>query len=336
MTYNYVFYIQDEDYYHIAFNDLLALDCASLRFNFLPDGVSSSAKLIHKIHLSKRIEKYIRIPLRSLWFKRYDNFCFKTEKPICFVFDARFLQEIHTHEYIKYLKRKYPSSKIVVFYLDGVDTYKHGHKALPENTRSFSNLLISFDKGDSVIYDMYYHPSLYSKILIPENSSIEEFDVYFVGKAKNRLSTIYNIYDKLTEKGLSCSFFLTEVPEQDRRYSKGLYYIKRMSYLENLQRLIKSKAILEIMREGAVGYTLRLWESITYNKYIITDNPVIADDPILSIQQGVFSTTEESISDFICQLRDSKTTHLYSCDALSIFSPVSFLLELDNILKSLK
>lgn len=335
MAYNYIFYIQDEDYYHIAFNDLVALDYTSLRFSFLPNGFSFFAKMIHKIHMSKKIEKHIRIPFRRLWFQKYDNFCFKTEKPLCFIFDARFLQELYCHEYISYLKNRYPLSKIVIFYLDGIESYKHASIALPENTRHLSDILISFDKLDSVIYDMYYHPSLYSKVLIPEDNSIEICDVYFVGKAKNRLSTIYNIYDMLTKKGLSCSFFLTEVPESRRRNSKGLHYVKRLSYLENLQRLIKSKAILEIMRDGAVGYTLRLWESLAYDKYIITDNPVIADDPVLSTQQGIFSTTEDSISDFACRLKNLQTP-LYSQDALSLFSPVSFLLKLDNILKSQK
>ena len=52
----------------------------------------------------------------------------------------------------------------------------------------------------------------------------------------------------------------------------GIHYIENMSYKENLQHIKKCKFILELQQRGAVGPTLRTWEAICYNKYLITNN----------------------------------------------------------------
>ena len=45
-----------------------------------------------------------------------------------------------------------------------------------------------------------------------------------------------------------------------------------MSYVENLQHVVKTKVVLEMMQNNAVGASLRVWESIMYEKHLLTNN----------------------------------------------------------------
>ena len=45
-----------------------------------------------------------------------------------------------------------------------------------------------------------------------------------------------------------------------------------MNYIENLQHVAKTRCILDLVRHGATGLSFRVWESIMYNKKLITDN----------------------------------------------------------------
>ena len=45
-----------------------------------------------------------------------------------------------------------------------------------------------------------------------------------------------------------------------------------MSYEENLQHVAKTRIVLEIMQEKAFGASLRVWESMMYDKLLLTNN----------------------------------------------------------------
>ena len=228
-------------------------------------------KLLHRIHFSGKIRSLIQLPFKNIWNPFYFNNTFIDDKPICFIFSGA------TAIYAKsgvtnYLKSKYTGSKFVCFYQDIISSYKY---LTIDQAKHYFDLLISYDKADAEKYRLLYHPTQYSKIDIPKNSSLPESDIYFVGSAKNRLWKIIETYEYLKAKGLKCDFNITEVAPKDQKYKNEINYIKRMSYLENLQRIDKTKGIIEIMQEGANGFTLRTWEAITYNKFLISDNKAI-------------------------------------------------------------
>ena len=68
---------------------------------------------------------------------------------------------------------------------------------------------------------------------------------------------------------------MTGVPADKQVGGKGLIYNTPITYEENLAYIAKSKCILEILQKNAEGYSLRLWEAITYDKHLLTNNTYV-------------------------------------------------------------
>lgn len=137
------------------------------------------------------------------------------------------------------------------------------------------DLVLSYDKGDCKQYDLYFHPTPMSYTEVPDYPSLRPCDVYFCGFAKSRWQTVHDIYICLCRLGLSCDINLVGMPA-DAPHIDGIHYHARpFSYTENLQHVIKSKCVLEVMQDGADGFTPRLWESIMYDRHLLTNNSIV-------------------------------------------------------------
>ncbi|MBQ9137605.1 MAG: hypothetical protein IJX65_03090 [Alistipes sp.] len=265
--YNFVIFQADADYYRSSWNDALSAENVCYIDNY-PQHGGAVLNFVHKCHMSSKINSVIRLPFKNLWNPYYFTGEFDNDKPICFLFSGR-LAYLAKYGLVEYLKQMYPDSKYVCFYQDVVRT--HINISVEEVKRYF-DVVISYDQNDAAQYGLLYHPTVYSKVDVAPNDAIAGCDAYFLGAAKDRLKHIYDAYDVLTAQGLKCDFYITGVPKSDRRNDAGLHYIHRMSYAENLQHIVKSKAVVEILQSGAVGRTLRSWEAAVYGKGLIIFN----------------------------------------------------------------
>lgn len=268
MKYNYVFFLPNNDYYWICYSDLAQLDNCKV-FRDIKNQIPILS-VFSRIHLSQKINNIIELPFKSLWHETFYDISFTQKRPLCFVFFVGILEPLWKRKFVEYLKRKYPEAKFVGYYADLVNA---PHRILlnkPEVISHFFDLLINYDREDASKYGMLYYPTSYSNIAKIENNEI--CDVYFLGKAKDRLKKIFSIYEQLTLAGLKCDFYLVGVPEESKVQKKGLNYIDNMPYNENLRHIQSSRCILELLQKGAVGYTVRTWESIQFDKGLITDN----------------------------------------------------------------
>jgi len=171
--------------------------------------------------------------------------------------------------YIRYLRRKFPEAKFVCYYTDIISTLDNK----PEEIRSLFDLILTYDKEDARTYNLYYFPTSFSNYDLIDNKKVEPCDVLFLGKAKDRLSKIYKVYQNLESQGINCTFFLVGVPPKEQIKHKGISYLDcPMDYETYLHHVKKCRCILEIEQNGAVGETLRTWEAINYNKALLTDN----------------------------------------------------------------
>ena len=123
-----------------------------------------------------------------------------------------------------------------------------------------------------------YYPSIYSSPAIKENTKVTN-DVFFVGRAKDRLAELHNAYKCLNSKGFRCDFYITGVAKEDCAYPEDIHYNTHLTYSETLAHVMKSKGILEIVQKGANAFTFRLDEALIYDKNIITNNAIIDDLP---------------------------------------------------------
>ena len=165
-------------------------------------------------------------------------------------------------------------------------------------------------------------------ISICRNDSIPKSDVFFAGRAKNRLSMLIECYDHLTSIGQQCLFFILDAPVTEKKVRKGIIYANEpMSYRTMLEYIINSKCILDINQEGAIGFTSRFLEAIIYNKLLLTNTPSVRFHSLYNEKFiKVFNNTKEIKSSFF-QQADS-VDYNYNGE----FSPISFLDTLNSAL----
>lgn len=272
--YNYIIFQTPSDYYNISYSDLYSRKDVIYKDKFLPKSLKI-VEFLYRVHHSKKINSFLSLPFKNIWFSSYFKNSFCNNLPFCFIFNARWMQYPCYKEYVSYLRKLYNNAKFVCFYQDLVDTHIG---AEPVTISNLFHLILSYDKGDAEKYNLIYHPTVFSNYRIDNDESIPESDVYFIGQAKDRFELIKDIFYSLTEKGILCDFYLSGVTAQKQINEKGLNYIDKMSYIQNLKHVFRTKCILEIIQGNARGSTIRAWESIMYDKKLLTNNISVVND----------------------------------------------------------
>lgn len=295
MKYNYVIFATDNDYYKVAYKDVIGLEEVKYIWREL-DSEDKFLTFLYKLHTSPMTNKFFDLPLKKIWNQKMFKNTFKNNKPICFIFFPGRRKE-YNNGLIEYLRKTYKNSKFVLFYQDLVKKSK-----MPEIEmfKKQFDLVLSFDHRDAMVYSLDYYPLVYSPIDIPV-SEISESDVYFVGKAKDRLDEIRESYNIFRNAGLRCDFHVTGVSQEDVK-EDGIIYNQIVPYIENLQRIKATRCMLEIMQKDGHGFTLRYCEAIMYGKKIITNNPEIKEAPFYSEQRiQVFENPQEITDKFVME-----------------------------------
>lgn len=96
--------------------------------------------------------------------------------------------------------------------------------------------------------------------IIQSRNITQEYDCYWLGKTKERLSLVKELEKYLLSQNLVCNFIYVN--------ENG----KRLSYLDNLRNILKTKCIIDINNKGTFGLSLRVMESIFFNRKLITTN----------------------------------------------------------------
>ncbi|MFD2907247.1 hypothetical protein ACFSX9_00725 [Flavobacterium ardleyense] len=132
----------------------------------------------------------------------------------------------------------------------------------------------TFDKDDSVKYNLHYNGTYYFPPEIIKSSTLTN-DIFFIGLDKNRykeLAELKNIFDTF---GLKSDFHIVGNKKIFGQSKKK--YKAAIPYEEVIEKISCSKAILEVMQSGQTGLTLRTMESLSYGKKLITTNQSIKD-----------------------------------------------------------
>lgn len=328
MKYNYVIFGSDWDLYRFAYSDLYELD----NVRYIPGmraGFSSFKKYFFKFHFTPKINKYINLPFKEKWASSFYKDSFKDKKPICFLFFSNWVQYENLY-LIEYLREKYINSKFVWFLQDLFDlqrTYSHNKPINIEAKKKSFDLIISFDSGDCERYGFVYHPLVFSSFKGKVENMVES-DVYFLGQAKNRFSKIISVYEKLRSSGLKCDFYIVGVDKKEQVYTDEIKYNQRLDYAQNLQHVIHSKCLLEVMQKNGYGYTQRVVEILGLNKKLLTNNPIIKDAPFYNPEYiSTFNSPDEIDINFLNHIKDNK---LIDYKYKEKISPKEFLYFIEN------
>lgn len=312
--YNYVIFGSDWDLYVQSYSDLFALDDVI----YIRDTILMS-NWLRRIHLSKKVNSIIKLPYKSLWNKYLFNNRFRDGRPLCFVFFSNWAEYDKALNFTEYLRKKYLGAKCVLFLQD---LYKF--RKIDINR---FDLCLSFDKADCEKYGFIYHPLVFSDVRFQDEVGIES-DVFFLGKAKNRLSDIVKVYERLQVSGLKCSFFLVGVNKEDQVYQDSIHYIDGMDYMTNLQMIRKSRCILEIMQESGTGFTQRGCEAVCLGKKLLSNNPYLNKEPFFNPEYiSLFRTVDDIDEDFVNKISDDIIVDYHYKEKMS---PIELLQFIDN------
>lgn len=271
MKYYYVVLASEWDLYKISYSDIDK--CKDAEYIA---GLSS----IYGVRLAKYLNSVIiRINIPFGWILLLPLYwrLRKIKRPICFIFFGNWVEYEISLGFMNMAKKMFSNSRYVWFLQDLVNTHPRVKNRMPDFMNNF-DLTLSFDYKDCQIYNMLYHPLVFSSLNLTD-SVLPKSDVYFLGKAKNRISEIIKAYEYLKSKGLKADFYLVDVPSEKQIYKGEIHYIKGMSYMENLKHVCGSKCVLEIMQKGGTGFTLRVNEVLYFNKKLITNNRYLLNAP---------------------------------------------------------
>lgn len=334
MKYNYYILTGITDYYKQIFSDLSHRDDVVI--------VNSTHELLGNLYIPWRIQtgrdfnKYVRIPFKNIWNKTYlkkTNLFKDKTKPICFVLSSIWTNFALEQGFIETIRKEYPSAKVVWLIADIISKQKplypkeYNKNIFPDmdEAKKIFDLIISYDHGDCKKYGLVYHALPFSSFSEPDDQ-LPNSDVFFLGRAKDRLNDIITIFEYLRSKNLKLDFYITGVSEDEKIYADEIHYNTSMSYQDNLRRVLNTKCILEVMQKGASGYTLRANEAVCLGRKLLTNNQMIEKLPFFdekyistfSIEEGNLNVDEDfidHISDVICVDFQKK----------SMFSPIKFL-----------
>lgn len=297
LHYNFVFFFVENEFWKAIIGKDLYRGSHSRVYETAFDGPGWLQKLFH-YHWAYNINRRIDLPLKRLWFRRMYKQDFDNDLPLCFVYLGG-NRIRYDRGWTDYVRKRDPRNRQVMMHQDLIAKKCHYDYSIIRNK---VDLAVTYEVTEAEKYGInYFREDVYSK-LIEEPAQVEfESDVYFLGAAKDRLPKILAVYRRLHDAGLKCKFLIAGVRKEDRVSGEGLEYIDWLNYTENLQNLIRSKCVLELIQKGASDITTRVLEATAYRRRLLTDCKLCMPENFNEGQLQVFDDPADIDLDFFRQ-----------------------------------
>lgn len=236
--------------------------------------------------------------------------------------------------FLRYIRKKYPTIRLVYLFTNVVKHSGANKNSFADKLLSYYDLVYAFDPIDSEKYGFHYTQLIYNAIDLSKGTIAPPvLDAFYVGKAKDRLETLYKIYDKLLLLGLNISFFICEVPEDYKKAETKINYNQYLNYKEIIERIKSSKCIIDVVQGDSCGLTIKVCEAVIFDKLLITTNKRIVDEPFYNKDYILVIDDKCVISDSFFK---NSSRVKYSEKDKYYFSSMRFIEQLDNDLGSVQ
>lgn len=266
------------DMFHVLFNDLLAVPENQFITTYWEDTGKIKNKVFSLLYKNKvnnvfnnSFEKIIR-PQYSLEraIEAVSN------KNPCVIFNNASLKMFYNIDNLKRIKRKFPNTKFVLYFLDSV-FQPTAKRAFEFSKSGIFDLVYTYSKQDAERYNMIYYPTPYSKLInarVPSKKGI-----YFCGGDKGRLEELKRIARKLKDENIKYKFVVMGDEDKSNEYFRVNNTMDALPYSEVLNDSLNYNCILDLVQESAEGsypgYSLRVYEALVYDRVLVTNNPRI-------------------------------------------------------------
>ncbi|MBL0737239.1 hypothetical protein JI750_10105 [Flavobacterium sp. GN10] len=166
------------------------------------------------------------------------------------------------------LKFKKYTKKSIGFFNDNIDRCPKIKRVIPSFDEAYS-----FEKEDCANFNMSFAPNwIYTKD-ISNKEITAEYGVFNISTIDKRLSTLIRIANELKSKNINFKFIVYDKKNEPKTGSDGITYINKHVPLSEVNDYAdRSKVLLDIHRDGQIGLTFRIFESIGLEKKLITTN----------------------------------------------------------------
>jgi hypothetical protein len=226
--------------------------------------------------------------------------------------------DLLTEEFILKLKNLMPTSNLVMYQWDSIESYNYLHRL------KYFNAVFSFDYADCKKYDQINYLPLFYSDEFEQIASIKdinyEFDLFFLGINHSiRVIKLLEMIDFCEENELYYSFNLkTSITEKIKLVLKSKKkincFFQPLKYDDFSDKYIKSKAIVDITDPNQTGLPIRIIEAVGANKKIITTNYNVVNedfyDPKMIFIWG--KDNPEKLVHFLNQKHEKKDFEKYS------------------------
>lgn len=207
------------------------------------------------------------LPMKSLWI----NKSLSNLKGTSIIFDV-----CATIPFLKWFQKNNPDTRCIFYFWNSI-----AHTKLDiEEIRNAGFEIWGFDKKDSEAYHYQYNPqffcpSWYDSI---RNVNPAPYDISFVGRDCNgKMQNVEQIIDILnSNKPITSNIYF--VAPKWYLFFKNKKYKKMLSFKEVLQEEMKATALLDIVKNGQNGYSLRVFDALCNEKKLITNNLNIIEE----------------------------------------------------------
>lgn len=199
--------------------------------------------IIRKI--CKRLFPFLLPIFYGKWVKKLNDY----NKII--LFDTNFNNELP-----KLIKAKNSKSKIYFWFWNKINSL---NSSILNN--KYIDEFYTYETFDCEKYNIKNNTQFYNKELVTTSKNIE-FDFIFVGLSKNRGDIIEYVINILEQNYK----VFKKIPKNKKEY---------MKYSDYLEKVSLSRCIIDIVGENVEGLTLRVMESLFFQKKLITNNKSI-------------------------------------------------------------
>lgn len=196
----------------------------------------------------------LHFPVKEIWYGSWKKRVKEYDKII--VFDR-----ILGYDVLKYIHKMHPCARLIFWYWNTVE------KLIPDSYREYCECW-SFDLNDCRNYGFKKNNQFYFRTDLHKCQCSS--DVFFAGKDKGRYEQLRELYCDFIKAGLKVDFTIVTNKYNDEFCVKEL-----LSYETILDKIENTKCIVEIIKSGQSGLSVRVLEALFYNKKLITNNQLI-------------------------------------------------------------
>ncbi|MBE6059380.1 MAG: hypothetical protein E7215_04305 [Clostridium sulfidigenes] len=234
---------------------------------------------IARLHYSYKLEKYIEIPGKTIWYKKFckDLGLDANKHQILMIYDRNILGG--EKSFIHYLRKHFPTIKLVYVFTNIVKYTGAKERDYVEKLNGWYDVVFAFDQLDAKKYGFNYSPLIYDSFEGSSDAENKQDLVFYVGQAKDRLKDLIKSFERLNEINIKTDFNIVKVTEPEMKYSDIIKYNKTMSYKDVIKKIKSSSCLIDIIQGESTGLTIKNCEAIVYQKKLITTNKSIKEYP---------------------------------------------------------